>query len=54
MKNETKNAEKTSVGEANPKFQQAEPAELDEAALLNVAGGVLAISYHCPEPTDNC
>ena len=40
MKNETKN-EKANSGEAKPKFQQAEPAEMDEAALLSVAGGML-------------
>lgn len=39
MKDETKN-EKANIGEAKPKFQQAEPAELDEAALLSVAGGM--------------
>jgi hypothetical protein len=40
MKDETKN-EQANIGEAKPKFQQAEPAELDEAALLSVAGGRL-------------
>ena len=56
MKNETKN-EKANIGEAKPKFQQAEPAELDEAALLSVAGGRLpdTKSYYatdcgCPKP----
>ena len=39
MKNETTN-EKANIGEAKPKFQQAEPAELDEAALLSVSGGL--------------
>lgn len=38
MGNETKN-QKANSGEAKPKFQQPEPAELDEAALLSVAGG---------------
>jgi hypothetical protein len=58
MKNETKN-EKANVGEAKPKFQQAEPAELDEAALLSVAGGRLPDTTNsvyntycggCPKP----
>ena len=49
MENQTKNAEKTNSSEAKPNFHQAEPAELDEAALLSVAGGQLAVSYHCPE-----
>ena len=47
MENETKNTEKTNIGEVQPNFQQAEPAELDEAALLSVAGGQAAVSYHC-------
>ena len=45
MKNETKN-EKTNIGGAKPKFQQAEPAELDEAALRSVAGGLMPESKH--------
>jgi hypothetical protein len=40
MENETKN-KKANIGEARPKFQQAEPAELDEADLLSVAGGAI-------------
>ena len=40
MENETKN-KKANIGEAKPKFQQAEPAELDEADLLSVAGGAV-------------
>ena len=36
-----KENEKTNTGEIKPKFQQAEPAELDESALAGVAGGML-------------
>ena len=39
MKNETKNAEKANIGEAQPKFQQAEPEEINEADLQVVSGG---------------
>ena len=39
MKNETKNAEKTNIGEDQPKFQQTEPSEINEAELQAVAGG---------------
>jgi hypothetical protein len=47
MENETKN-KKANIGEAKPKFQQAEPAELDEADLLSVAGGaVRQTNDHC-------
>ena len=42
MENETKNAEKTSIGEDRPLFQQAEPAEINEAELQAVAGGAHA------------
>ena len=56
MENETKN-EKVNVGEPKPRFQQAEPAELDEAALLSIAGGMLANTKSlydtdcgCPKP----
>ena len=40
MKDETKN-EQTNIGEAKPKFQQAEPAEINEADLQGVAGGAM-------------
>lgn len=42
MKNETKNAEKPSIGEDKPQFQQAEPAEINEAEMQAVAGGAHA------------
>jgi len=41
MENEVKNAEKTTIGQARPKFQQGEPAEIDEADLQDVAGGAV-------------
>jgi len=53
VKNETKN-EKANIGEAKPKFQQAEPAELDEAALLSVSGGMLPETKHTYCGGDGC
>lgn len=52
MKNETKNTEKTNTGEAKPKFQQPEPAELNEADLQVVAGG--ALRGQTDEPSSRC
>ena len=40
MKNEGKIIEMTNVSEQELRFQQPEPAELNEADLVNVAGGV--------------
>ena len=53
MKNETKN-EKANIGEAKPKFQQAEPAELDEAALTSVSGGMLPETKYTYCGGDGC
>ena len=49
MKNETKN-EKT----IKPRFQQAEPAEVDEADLLSVSGGRLPETKHTYCGGDGC
>jgi len=48
MKNETKNTEKTSSGEAQPKFQQAEPGELNEADLEVLSGGAVTTTCILP------
>jgi hypothetical protein len=42
MENEAKNAEKMSIGGDTLQFQQAEPAEINEAELRAVAGGAHA------------
>lgn len=51
MKDETKNAEKTNIGEPKPKFQHAEPGELNEDDLQVVSGGgIIMIDADPPQP----
>jgi hypothetical protein len=48
MENGTKNAASENVGEVKPVFLQAEPDEINEADLQNIAGGAACTNSQPP------